>query len=146
MTTSLGRPALAAGVLILVLFVAACSTYQAQPRMNYYHGPNVPEGFISVLRASPSEITFEVHVKFPQKQMYHLLLEGNEPVSEGWHSTVQAGDVKYTVTMKPKKDLAFVPGKTYRLCIGVQNPQAVQMTSSNYQCVADYTFVFKEKA
>ena len=143
MTTSLRRPALLAGVLLLL---AACSTYKAQPQMNFYHGQNVPEGFISVLRASPAEITFEVRVKFVQKQMYHLVLDGNTPVAEGWFSTLRAGGERYTVTMKPKEGLAFEAGKTYRLCIGVQNPQAVQMTSRNYQCVADFAFVFKEKA
>jgi hypothetical protein len=50
------------------------------------------------------------------------------------------------VTLKPSKGLAFEPGKTYRLCIGQQNRQAVQMTSSNYPCKVDYTFVFQEKS
>ncbi len=136
-----------AAVAAVLALAAACSTtYKAKPEMNYYHGPKVPEGFISVLRASPTEITFEVHVKFPQRQMYHLVLEGNDPVAEGWYSVVQAGDVKYTVTMKPKKDRVFESGKTYRLCIGSQNPQQVQMTSNNYQCIADFTFVFEEKS
>jgi len=142
MMTSMKISGLVAGVLVL----AACSTYKAQPQMNYYHGPNVPEGFISVLRASPAEITFEVRVKFVQKQMYHLVLEGNQPVAEGWFSTLRAGGERYTVTMRPKEGLTFEIGKTYRLCIGVQNPQAIQMTSSNYRCVADFTFIFKEKA
>jgi hypothetical protein len=141
MKTPMKISALAAAALV----AAACSTYKARPQMNYYHGPNVPEGFISVLRASPAEITFEVRVKFVQKQMYHLVLEGNQPLAEGWFSTLRAGGERYTVTMRPKEGLAFEAGKTYRLCIGVQNPQAVQMTSSNYQCIADFTFVFKEK-
>ena len=39
----------------------------------------------------------------------------------------------------------FEVGKTYRLCIGGQSPQEVQMTSNNYRCHVDYTFVFQEK-
>ncbi|NTV80502.1 MAG: hypothetical protein HGA24_03665 [Candidatus Aminicenantes bacterium] len=142
MTTSIKFSALVAGALV----AAACSTYKASPELTYYHGQNVPEGFITVLRASPAEITFQVRVKFVQKQMYHLVLDGNTPVAEGWFSTLRAGGEQYTATMRPKDGLTFEAGKTYRLCIGVQSPQAVQMTSSNYQCVADFTFVFKEKA
>ncbi len=133
-------------LLAVALVLAACSTYKASPQMNYYHGPNIPEGFIQVLRASPEAIEFKVRVKFVQKQMYHLVLEDNAPVAEGWFSTQRAGGESYTVTMKPKKGTTFEPGKTYRLCIGAQNPQAVQMTSSSYPCVADFTFVFEEKA
>ena len=139
---SIKFPALAAGALVL----AACSTYKANPEMNYYHGPNIPEVFITVLRASPSEIEFRIKVKFLVKQMYHLVLDGNIPVAEGWFPTLQGGAEGYTVTMKLKEGLAFEAGKTYRLCIGIQNPQAVQMTSSNYPCVVDFTFVYKEKA
>ena len=69
---------------------------------------------------------FQVRVEFVQKQMYHLVLEGNDPVAEGWHSTLRAGGQVYTVTMKPKAGRVLEAGKTYRLCIGMQNPQAVQ--------------------
>jgi hypothetical protein len=138
---SMGTAAIAAAVLVL----GACSTYKSSPQMNYYHGQNIPEGFIKVLKASPEEIRFEVRVKFVQKQMYHLILEGNAPVSEGWASTQRAGGESYNVTMKPKEGSVFEAGKTYRLCIGAQNPQAVQMTTSNYPCVADFVFVFQEK-
>jgi len=142
MKTSMKISGLAAGALV----IAACSTYKASPELNYYHGPNVPPGYITVLRASPTEIEFEIRIKFVKKQMYHLVLDGNEPVSEGWFSTLRAGGERYTVTMRPKEGLTFEAGKTYRLCIGVQNPQAIQMTSRNYECIADLTFIFKEKA
>lgn len=137
---SMGTAALAAVALVL----AACSsTYKASPQMDYYHGPNVPEGHVSVLKASPGEITFEVRIKFPSKQMYHLVLDGNTPVAEGWFSTVRAGGESYEVTLKPKQGLLYEAGKTYRLCIGSQNPQQVQMTSSSYQCLVDHTFVLE---
>jgi hypothetical protein len=130
---------------IFVLAAAACSTYKSEPELTYYHGPTVPERFISVLRASPAEITFEIRVEFPAKQMYHLVLDGNTPVAEGWFSTLRIGGESYNITMKPKKGLTYESGKTYRLCIGSQNPEQVQVTSSSYKCLVDYTFVFKEK-
>ncbi len=131
---------------IALVLLAGCSTYKSSPQMNYFHGPNVPEGYITVLRASAAEIEFQVRVEFAQKQMYHLVLEGNDPVAEGWHSTLRAGGQAYTVAMKPKEGRIFEAGKTYRLCIGMQNPQAVQMTSNNFECIVDYTFVFQEKS
>jgi hypothetical protein len=140
------RSARFAFLAVVLVLIAGCSTYKSSPQMNYYHGPNVPEGYITVLRASVAEIEFRVRVEFAQKQMYHLVLEGNDPVAEGWHSTLRAGGQGYTVTMKAKEGRTFEAGKTYRFCIGQQNPQAVQMTSSNYACIADYTFVFQEKS
>ena len=128
------------------VFVAACSSYKSKPEMTYYHGQNVPAGYITVQRASAAEITFEIRIEFAPKQMYHLILDGNEPVAEGWFSTLRAGGQSYFVTLKPAEGRAFEPGKTYRLCIGVQNPQAVQLRSSNYECKVDYTFVFQEKS
>jgi len=137
-------PRIVAFLMVLVLF-AACSTYKSKPQLNYYHGQNVPDGYITVLRASPGEIEFRIRVEFAPKEMYHLVLDGNTPVAQGWFSTLRAGGQSYNVTLKPSEGLAFEPGRTYRLCIGVQNPEAVQMTSSNYECKVDYTFVFAEK-
>ena len=135
-------------VLVLVLAVlAACSSYTSEPELDYYHGQNVPEGYITVVRASTTEIEFRIRVEFPQRQLYHLILEGNTPVAEGWFPTVQGGLPRaYTVTLKPKKDLAFEIGKTYRLCIGEKNPDEVQLHSSSYRCIADFTFVMQEKS
>ncbi|HUT08797.1 MAG TPA: hypothetical protein VMY15_08125 [Candidatus Latescibacteria bacterium] len=135
-------------LVIGLLFLAACSTYKSKPQLHYYHGKNVPEGYIKILRASPAEIEFQIQVEFTvtQMQLYHLVLEGDNPVAEGWFSIRRASTQSYNVTLKPHKGLTFEPGKTYRLCIGMQNPQQVQMTSSNYQCLADYTFVFQEKS
>ena len=130
---------------VVLVLLAGCSTYKSSPQMNYYHGPNVPEGYITILRASAAEIEFQVRVEFTQKQMYHLVLEGNDPVAEGWFRTLRLSIPAYTVTMKPKEGRTFEAGKTYRLCIGMQNPQAVQMTSNNFECIVDYTFVFQEK-
>ncbi len=129
----------------IILALAGCSQYSANPRMTYYHGQNVPDGYITILRASPGEIQFRIRIEFPSKQMYHLVLDGQEPVAQGWFSTLRAGGQSYDVTMKPPPGKLFVSGKTYRLCIGVQNPQAVQVTSSSYECKVDFVFVFEEK-
>lgn len=135
-------PAFLVGLLVL----AACSTYKAKPQLHYYHGQNVPEGYIKVVRATAEEIEFQIRVEFSETRLYHLVLEGDDPVAEGWFSTLRTGGQSYNVTIKPSKGLAFEPGKTYRLCVGQQNPQAVQMSSNNYQCIVDYTFVFQEKS
>lgn len=140
------KSAKASTLVIGLLILAACSTYKAKPQLHYYHGQNVPAGYITILRASAGEIEFQIRVEFIEKKLYHLVLEGDNPVAEGWFSTLRAGSQAYRVTLKPSEELAFEPGKTYRLCIGQQNPQAVQMTSSNYQCKVDYTFVFQEKS
>jgi len=133
-------------VTVLALAAACSSTYKSKPELTYYRGQKVPDLYITVLRASPAEIEFRIQVKFVAEKMYHLVLDGNEPVAQGWFSTQRAGGEAYTVTMKPGEGKAFEPGKTYRLCVGLQNPQEVQMTSSNYQCIIDYTFVFQEKS
>jgi len=134
-----------AAVLVLVAGLAACSVYTASPKMNYYHGRNVPEGYISVARASAQEIEFVIRVEFKEPKLYHIVLDGNEPVAEGWYQTSITVGQLYTVVMKPKKGLSFETGKTYRLCIGAENPQEVQMYSSNYRCTVEFTFVFEPK-
>jgi hypothetical protein len=125
--------------------LAGCSSYTANPRLTYYHGQNVPEGYITVLKAAPAEIRFQVRIEFASKMMYHLVLDGDDPVAQGWFSTLRAGGQSYVVALKPSKGKTFENGRTYRLCIGTQSPEAVQLASSNYECKVDYTFVFKEK-
>jgi hypothetical protein len=74
-----------------LMFFAACPTYKSKPQLNYYHGPNVPEGYITVLRASAGEIEFRIRVHFASKKVYHLILEDNIPAAEGWFSANAAG-------------------------------------------------------
>ena len=131
--------------MILVLGAAACSANKSKPELTYYHGPTAAKFFVSVLRASPTEITFEIRVWGGDKPMYHLVLDGNTPVAEGWFSTLRIGGESYKVTMKPKEGLTYEAGKTYRLCIGARHPEQVQRYSSSYKCIVDYVFVFKEK-
>ena len=133
-------------LLSLAFGLAACSPYQAKPKMTYYHGQNVPEGYIEVVRASAAEIEFRIRVEFSQRHLYHLLLDGNEPLAEGWFPTNRmAGSEAYPVTFKLREGVRLEAGKTYRLCIGTQNPEAVQMETSNYRCLVEYTFVFQVK-
>ena len=134
----------AAGLLAVGL--AACSPYQSTPQLTYYHGASPPEGYVQLVHASETEAEFLVTVVFQSKHMYHLLLDGNRPLAEGWFPTARmAASQGYSVTLKLGKGLKLEPGKTYRLCIGSQNPEAVQMSSSNYRCLVDYEFVFKAK-
>lgn len=133
-------------LISLALILAACSPYQAKPKMTYYHGQNVPEGYIQVDRASAAEIEFRIRVEFSQRHLYHLLLDGNDPLAEGWFPTNRmAGSEAYTVTFRLPEGKRLVAGKTYRLCIGVQSPEAVQMETTNYRCLVDHSFVFAVK-
>ena len=130
----------------LAIGLTACSPYKAKPQMTYYHGQNVPEGYIEVVRASATEIEFRIRVEFAERHLYHLLLDGDEPLAEGWFPTNRmAGSQAYNVTFKLPEGKRLETGKTYRLCIGKQSPEAVQMVSSNYRCVADHSFVFAIK-
>jgi hypothetical protein len=135
--------------MVLISFalgLVACSPYREKPKLTYYHGQNVPEGYIQVVRASATEIEFKIRVEFSQRHLYHLLLGGNDPLAEGWFPTNRmAGSEAYTVTFKLPEGKRLAAGKTYRLCIGTQNPEAVQLESSNYRCVVDYSFVFAVK-
>lgn len=136
---------LAALVVVLALLAACSSTYKSAPRLTYYHGANVQEGYVDVIRASPAEIEFRIRIEFKWNQLYHLVLDGNDPVAQGWFRTTRVGGPFYTVVLKPDKGRTFEVGKTYRFCIGLESPQKVQMTSSNYNCLVDHEFVFEEK-
>ena len=142
------KPRVFAVAAAALAVLAGCSTYKAKPELTYYHGQNVPPGYITVTKASASEIAFEIRVDFARfDRLYHLVLDGNTPVAEGWFRTLRIGSAAaYTVTLKAQEGLAFEVGKTYRLCIVLKNPQEVQMTSSNYPCMVDFVFVFQEKS
>lgn len=132
--------------LVAVLVLAACSFYQSQPKMEYYHGQNVPEGYILVENVTETAVTFRILVAFKETHLYHLLLEENEPLAQGWFPTQIIDRARgYTVSLTLKKGLTLEPGKAYRLCIGGQNPEAVQLQSSSYRCLVDYSFVYEER-
>lgn len=113
--------------------------------MRFYHGEQPPPAFITVSRFSPQEIEFQISVSFNEDHLYHLVLDGDEPLSEGWFPTQIIGKTHYFVNMKAKEGVLFQAGKTYRLCIGAQNPELVSRYTNNYRCLVDYEFVLPEK-
>lgn len=132
------------GIVGLLAATAACSSYTSEPKLEYYRGQNIPQGYIQVVRAEETEVEFRIQVDFQDAHRYHLILDGNRPVAEGWFPTRRVGDSQaYHVVLKTKKDRRLDPGKTYRLCIGGQNPEAVQLQSSSYRCLVDFEFVFQ---
>ncbi|MBM3296672.1 MAG: hypothetical protein FJY83_03630 [Candidatus Aminicenantes bacterium] len=133
-------------VLIVILVFSACSFYRSQPKMEYYHGQNAPEGYILVEQATETAVIFRILIAFKESHLYHLLLEENEPLAQGWFPTQIVDRARgYTVSLTLKKGLMLEPGKTYRLCIGGQNPEAVQLQSSSYRCLVDHSFVYEER-
>lgn len=134
--------------LSIIIFLAAlvsCTSPANKVKMNYYHGAVPPDFYVSVIQHTPEEITFQIRVSFGQKHLYHLVLDGNNPISEDWFPTIRTNTHSYTVTMKPKKGFLFETGKTYRLCIGEENPELIAVHSSNYRCLVDYEFVLTQK-
>jgi hypothetical protein len=128
------------GALAILGFVG-CGGKTPRPALTYYHGQNPPDAYFEVIRYTPREIEFKIKVKFAARYMYHLILEGDEPLAEGWQVTILDAEDSYRLVMKAKKDAAFEAGKSYRLCIGKDSPEYVARYRSSYQCAADYTFV-----
>jgi hypothetical protein len=121
-----------------------CCTGGPKAKMTFYHQKNVPAQYIRVVRWSPQEIEFSIRVDFSETHLYHLVLDANEPVAEGWFPTAKTKGQLYTVTLKVKEGLVFSPGKKYRLCIGNENPEAVLVYRSTYLCLADYEFILAD--
>ena len=132
----------------LVAIAAAgcvCCAGGPKAKMTFYHEQNVPPDYIKVVRWTPQEIEFNIRVEFTQSHLYHLVLDVNDPVAEGWFPTAKTKGQSYPVTLTAKEGLVFSPGKKYRLCIGSENPEAVLVYRSTYRCLADYEFVLAEK-
>jgi hypothetical protein len=131
--------------VLAVLGLTGCAAETSKPAMIYYHGMTPHDEYFEVVRYTPQEIEFKIRVKFPLKYMYHLILEDNEPLAEGWHSTILGAEDYYRLVMKAKKGVVFEPGRTYRLCIGDKNPEEIAHYRSTYQCSVDYQFVLPPK-
>lgn len=124
--------------------LAACATSRlSSGNMNYYRGQNVPPEYFKVASYTATEIRFEIKINFSQDRLYHLVLDGNTPLAEDWVLMVTGRDQSYAAVLKAKPGVEFVPGKSYRLCIGEKNPEEVNIYSNNYQCVAEYAFTLK---
>lgn len=134
-------------MIILLLLISAalisCTSVGKSAKMTFYHGQKIPDQFIRVLNHTAEEIEFEIRVDFKQTHLYHLVLDGEDPIAEGWFPTAKTDSAFYRLKMKAKKDWQFLPGKKYRLCIGDKNPEEVFVHSSNYRCIADYEFVLQ---
>jgi len=133
--------------LSVAIAVAGCVSCAgaSKAKMTYYHEKNIPAQYFGVIRWTPQEIEFSIRVDFSETHLYHLVLDGNDPVAEGWFSTTRSQGQPYTVALKAKKGLLFSPGKKYRLCIGNESPEAVFVYRSSYQCLADFEFTLSDK-
>jgi len=136
----MNKAAMALMACCLIGGLVSCAASHSSANMNYYHGKTIPAEFFQVLSHTATEIKFEIRVKFRQSHLYHLVLDGNTPLAEGWFPATKGEEQSYTVVLKAKPGVEFVSGKTYRLCIGEQNPELVSVHSTNYQCTADYEF------
>jgi hypothetical protein len=132
------------GILAVIGFIG-CAGERVRPSLTYYHGQTPQEAYFEVVRYTPQEIEFKIKVKFASKYMYHLILEGDEPLAEGWYVTILGAEDSYRLIMKAKKGVVFEPGKSYRLCIGNESPEYVARYRNSYHCAVDYEFVLPPK-
>jgi hypothetical protein len=126
---------------LAVLGFVGCAGDGPKPALTYYHGLTPQDEYFEVVRSTPQEIEFKIRVKFSARYMYHLVLEDEEPLAEGWFVTILGAEDAYRLIMKAKKGVSFEAGKSYRLCIGNQSPEDVARYRRSYQCAADYRFV-----
>lgn len=131
--------------LLAVAVLIGCAAESPKPVLTYYHGQTPPDAYFEVVSYTPEQIEFKIKVKFASKYMYHLILEGDDPLAEGWYVTILDAEDSYRLIMRAKKDAVFEAGKSYRLCIGSQSPEYVARYRSSYQCAADYQFVLPPK-
>jgi len=128
-----------------VLGLFGCAGERTKPALTYYHGQTPEPAYFEVVRYTPQEIEFKIKVKFGSKYMYHLILEDNEPLAEGWYVTILDAEDSYRLVIKAKEGVAFEPGKKYRLCIGNESPEYVARYRDSYHCAVDYEFVLPRK-
>jgi hypothetical protein len=131
--------------ILAVLGLIGCAGERAKPALTYYHGQTPQEAYFEVVRYTPQEIEFKIKVKFASKYMYHLILDGDEPLAEGWYVTIVNAEDSYRLLIKAKEGVVFEPGKSYRLCIGNESPEYVARYRNSYQCTVDYGFVLFAK-
>jgi len=128
-------------VFLCLASLITCAAEAPKPKLTYYHGQTPPRTYFEVISAASEEILFKIRADFAPNQMYHLILDGDEPIAEGWYPTNRLDEEFYYLKIRAKKGLAFQPGKTYRLCIGTQSPEVVVRYRNSYKCLVDYEFV-----
>ncbi len=126
--------------LFILLISFGCLAEAPRPALTYYHGQTPADAYFEVISYTQQEIRFKIKVKFQSKYMYHLILEDNEPLAEGWYPTILDAEDSYRLVIRAKSGVVFQPGKPYRLCIGFQSPEYVAKYRNSYQCVVDYQF------
>lgn len=131
------------GVAIFALI--GCAAERPKPALTYYHGQTPPDAYFEVVSYTPQQIEFKIKVKFGSKYMYHLVLEDNEPLAEGWFPTILDAEDSYRLVIKAREGVAFEAGKSYRLCIGKESPEYVARYRNSYHCAVDYGFVLPPK-
>src|SRR4030065_1923498 len=131
--------------ILAVLGLIGGAAERAKPALTYYHGQTPQEAYFEVVGYTPQQIEFKIKVKFASKYMYHLILEGDEPLAEGWYVTILGAEDSYRLIMKAKKGVVFEAGKDYRLCIGNESPEYVARYRNSYQCTGDSGFVLLPK-
>ena len=138
-------------ILTLLLFLgfSACASQMNQSQKNnlhFYHGPKLPDVFISVETFSADAIEFKIRRAPKFEYLYHTIIdEKEEPIGEGWFPANKMNTEYYLVKIKPKKGNTFQTGKKYRLCVTDQNPEYTARFTNNIQCFIDYEFVLPEK-
>jgi hypothetical protein len=132
--------------LLVAIAAAGCLSCAGGTRakMVFYHEKTIPAEYIQVVRWASQEIEFSIRVDFVESHLYHLVLDGNDPIAEGWFPTTKIKGQPYTVKMEAKQGLSFTPGKNYRLCIGNANPEEVLVYRSTYLCLVDFEFTLSE--
>jgi hypothetical protein len=128
-------------IILAVLGFAGCAGERPKPALTYYHGLTPQDEYFEVVRYTSREIEFKIRLRFQSRYMYHLVLEDEEPLAEGWFMTILGAEDAYRLIMKAKKGVSFEAGRNYRLCIGNQSPEDVARYRRSYQCAVDYKFV-----
>ncbi len=133
-------------ILITLLNTFYCSSGVKPTKIEFYHGIQPPEGYISILNFTSEMIEFKIRVKFAERKLYYIIAdEKGNFISEGWYRTSIGSTRIYYVKMKAKKGFEFQSGIKYRLCIGKQNPEFVSRFTSKYRCLVDYKFVLPQR-
>jgi len=131
--------------LLFIYGLISCAAEKVKPKMTYYHGLKPFDLCFTIVDYTAEEIEFKIRINFNSLFMYHLILEGNEPLAEGWYSTLQNAEEGYRVKIKAKRGVVFQPRKTYRLCIGSGSPEEAARYRNSYRCLAEYEFVLPQK-
>src|SRR4030065_1819459 len=86
--------------ILAVAMLIGCAAEKSKPALTYYHGQTPPDSYFEVVSYTPQEIEFRIKVKFGSKHMYHLILEGDKPLAEGWFPTMLGAADSYRLRLQ----------------------------------------------